>query len=272
MSQQALKILAATDPPKRLLIDDDTLKEAAGICPALLARVRIPGAGRDKFTIGIMASFNRILIAFEQNGLIDVLREITDDMMAETDALLSDSPKELSYVFDKLPLIVKMMEASHKSGTKSDAQGGIVLTYVTIARHLIDSSVSEDMKDASDVEMEEEDGPPVGSSPILAPADSFNKDLNSTTAENSNPQPTYSPDVKDVVKKILDSGVHMDSIQIIPYHDERGDGKDIAFKITGPLPDVNFETIARINAMFMKATGRGIALESEGPVHFIFRV
>lgn len=270
MSQLALKILAATDPPRRLLIEDDTLKEVASLCPALLTRIQQPGAGRDKFTIGIMASFNRIHIAFDQNDLGNILREVTDDMMAETDALLNDTPKELKYVLDQLPLIMDLMEESEASGQKSESLGGIVLTYVTVARHLLDSSVSSAMADASGVELEEGDGPPVGGSPILDQSDGYNPAIPSP--DHLKPTSVYTPDVKDVLKNLISAGVNMNDIQIKPHITKNPGGDDIVFKICGPLPRIDFDTIAKINAMFLKATGRGIHLESETPVNFTFQV
>jgi hypothetical protein len=267
MSQQALKILSATDPPRRLLIDDDTIREVAAICPALLARVQVPGAGRDKFAIGVMASFNRIYIAFEQTGCAEVLRDITDDMMAETDALLDTAPKELDYVFQQLPLIMDLMEESERESQKSEALGGIVLTYVTVARHLIDSSVSAVAEDVIGIE-EEEDLPPVGTSPILDPTDGSMEDLQAVE-----PAAAYSPDIKDVLKNLVGAGVKMNEINLKPQIVKQPKGPDIiVFTIEGPLPKLEFNTIARINAMFMKATGRGIALSSEAPVNFTFQV
>lgn len=268
MSTNALKILAATDPPKRLLIDDETLREVANICPALLARIQAPGAGRDKFTIGIMASFNRILISFEAIKMTSILSEITDDMMAEVDALLSDSPKELNHVLTELPLILELMEESGDADQKSEALGGIVLTYVTVARHLMESVIS----DVASGIIEESEEPIVSISPFVDPSDGY-KEAETTAPEPQNPASTpYFPDIKDVVKKLASAGVNMKEIQIQPHVITRPTGDDIIFRISGPLPHVDFDTIAQINAMFMKATGRGISLESSVPVNFTFQV
>jgi hypothetical protein len=191
-------------------------------------------------------------------------------MISEVDALLADSPMELDYIFNELPLIVKMMEEARESGIQSESQGGIVLTYVTIARHLIDSGLMESIpEDSSDAQAEEEDLPPVGSSPILGSSDESIEPSMAVQTPIPAPKSSYSPDIKDIVKKLVDAGVDMSMLQIIPRKDHKG---DIAFKICGPLPQVSFETIARINAMFMTATGRGISLESEVPVNFVFQV
>lgn len=260
---QALKVLAALDPPKRLFREKDVIRETAAVCPALQSRIQMPGANRDKFTIGMAAAFNKIHEAFEATGQVKILEGIDEDFLSETDALLASTPKELDYIFPELPLIMKMMEKAHAAGNKSEAEAGIVLAFVTVARELLDSAslIPPDeptlMEEDEAIETEEKEGDPTDGSPSASNMD-FSLKKN----------PPYRPDITMIVKNLVDAGLRVDLINLKPM-EENG---EISFAIRSPFPDKRFDTVAKINALFMKATGRGIQLVSESPIDFLFKI
>jgi len=253
---QAIKLLASIDPPRRLLINEQVVQEAAEACPALRSRLSVPGAGNDKYTIGLVAAFSKIWESFEAMGLAGDLAGVSENYLGDTDAILANNSNELSYVFEELPLIVEMIEASVNE--KSESKAGIILAFVTTARYLISQAIPA----AKDLEELQEDE-------IVA----LSEPEKTTTPQ---PRKGYRPDIRDVVGDLMKAGIPWDMINIVPIMQ---DG-NVSFEIRGTISEesvggnesVKFDSVARINALFLKATGKGVSLKSESPIFFSLEV
>jgi len=254
---QAIKLLASIDPPKRLLINEQVVQEAAEACPALRSRLSIPGSGNDKYTIGLVAAFSKIWESFEAMSVSSVLSGITENYLGDTDAIMANNANELSYVFEEIPLIVKMIEDSAKE--KSEAKAGIVLAFVTVARYLISQAIPA----ADDFEESQENEIVALGEPEKVPV----------------PQPkrSYRPDIRDVVGDLMKAGIPWDMISIVPIMSKDG---SVGFEIRGAVSKealagnvtVKFDSVAKINALFLKATGKDVSLKSEAPIYFSLEI
>lgn len=232
----ALKILSATKPPTQEFINEESINEAMDACPLLGSIYH--NRTKDPFYSGLTSALSTIYDALSSAGEEMVMTELSQEGMVETDDAMTRQAEDL--VAD-LPYVQEVMGEEGDGPTASTFRAGVVLGFVVVAEKLKGKG-EEKEEEAPKVEAPEPDEVP--------------------TAESYG-------DLTAVLYSLRQAGLSLDGIKITP---EVIDG-NIKLAIRGSLGnEPDFETIAKLNAMFLTIGGRGIQLKTESPIEFYFEV
>lgn len=227
MTNKAQAVLAAIKPPKSVLFTED-MSGALEACPLLKD---LSSLEELPFNAGVKSALSSIYDAFVDNGLDDILAEVTMDRLQLVEEKIKDGMME--GLLQALPNLKTVIRA------KDPFAVGIVLGFGT---------VYDLLQDEPAIPAEEDEG---------EEAEDQDEDLGEAlTAMASGHTPPKRPvgrpggpvDIISMLGALQGAGISLKRIQVVP---EASDSGAIGLAIQGTFrAPVRFSDVAKINAIF----------------------
>lgn len=243
-TEKVLKTLASIRPPKEEGYNNSTIQDAINACPVM--KTFQSYGTLDPWQTGIFSAIGKMYDSFVDTRDEDVLTEITEDVVSVADEYLTD-PENQALVVKDLPLLTDYMKKDptpFKAGVVC-AFTAILLTLkadeIAIApdddepdikeRPLIDEAPEPDMTTAS-VPVPQEEIPKTSGTPRMA-------------------------DFNELIEALHVAGMNVNEISLNVV---RVGNRNKVVMSSSMGPEVPFEVIAKINAVFRQMTGQSLTL------------
>jgi len=230
-------------PPVSPVVNEDTFDEAQDACPALKSIVA-DGYKDKEFDSGLATTLSLVYDALEGSGTGSTgLNTLTMEVVSAFDKLLGEDNGMMGNLVDEFPDLKRLMNNKKPS---IQFKAGVVLAYAALG---LETAVAPKTKAIKGVPVAEDPSP----EPMAKPSKARRK-----------------VDLADLLTVLNQSGIDVSSFQIVPIVGSDG---SIRVEIQGETGDtIQFQEVAKTNAVFKTLTGEDLTFFSESPIRFKFTV